>query len=92
MLSRNEREVKLVAKLLEIMRESCSDITYGKCNVRIPYSEWLKQKQAEYASMAGPVSVRVDKVECQRLLAQMGLSQPNQIELKIKKDGLESRA
>lgn len=38
---------------------------------KVPYGEWLAQKQLEYESKSGPVSVRVDKDECERLLSEI---------------------
>jgi len=37
----------------------------------VTYSAWLSNVHAQEAQKSGPVSVRVDKAECERLISNM---------------------
>lgn len=48
-----------------------SDISMTNYTDPIPYPEWAVKQENEYASKAGPVTTRIDKAECERLITQM---------------------
>jgi uncharacterized protein (DUF934 family) len=58
--------------LMDILAPNTSrDIITANYTEWIPYQEWVEAKKAEYVSKSGPVSVRIDKAECERLLTDL---------------------
>jgi hypothetical protein len=40
---------------------------------RIPYGDWIRKLQAEYREKSGPVTTRVVKAECERIMQEFKL-------------------
>jgi hypothetical protein len=58
--------------LMDILNPGTSkDIITANCADRVLYHDWLERQQAEHVSKSGPVIVKVDRAECDRLLKEL---------------------